>query len=512
MNIIDCTLRDGGYYTAWDFDRDTVTAYIEAMNRLPVDVVEVGYRSNPQKEYLGEFGYTPVEALKRIRGLCKKKIAVMVNEKSVRPDDLTGLLVPIKGLADIVRIAVDPKNFDRAVTLAKAVKALGFGVSFNMMYMSTWAGFGGLYGKLNALDGVADTLCMVDSYGGMTPKEVAAVASETRKHTNVALGFHGHDNLQMALANTLVAMECGAEGVDATILGMGRGAGNLKIELLLTFLGSKRALGVDLNILGEAVTSFEDLRARYRWGTNLPYMISGANNIPQKEVMEWSVNRVYSFNTIVRTLAARRKKDESVRRYPYLEISGTEGFSSVVIVGGGPGAEKHAEAINAYLAKNPDAAIVFATSRRAGCYLAAENRHYYCLAGDEGRRFMQTVGEKDTEGNCILPPFPREMETDVPECMAARTMELKAFCFGDKYKASVTAIALQLAMELTDGEIFLAGYDGYPGQSLSKKELALTRENQSIFREFSKIAGRRLVSLTPSLYSELEVRSVYQFV
>lgn len=58
--ILDCTFRDGGYYTDWDFEPSTVDVYIQAMNSLPIDYLEVGYRNTPTKEYMGKFGYTPV--------------------------------------------------------------------------------------------------------------------------------------------------------------------------------------------------------------------------------------------------------------------------------------------------------------------------------------------------------------------------------------------------------------------------------------------------------------------
>ena len=56
MKILDCTLRDGGYYTNWDFNSTIVDSYIKAMNILPIDYLEIGYRNNPSKEYLGKFG------------------------------------------------------------------------------------------------------------------------------------------------------------------------------------------------------------------------------------------------------------------------------------------------------------------------------------------------------------------------------------------------------------------------------------------------------------------------
>ena len=136
FKILDCTLRDGGYYTNWDFSSEVVDSYIQAMNQLPIDYLEVGYRNNPSKEYLGKFGYSPISVLKHLRKTCTKKLVVMLNEKGTHPADMVHLLQPIIGLVDMVRIAIDPNNFDRALVLAQSVKPMGFEVGFNVMYMS----------------------------------------------------------------------------------------------------------------------------------------------------------------------------------------------------------------------------------------------------------------------------------------------------------------------------------------------------------------------------------------
>ena len=65
FKILDCTLRDGGYYTNWDFDQLTVDSYLEAMNNLPIDYIEIGYRSIKLDGYLGEYYYLPIETIKK---------------------------------------------------------------------------------------------------------------------------------------------------------------------------------------------------------------------------------------------------------------------------------------------------------------------------------------------------------------------------------------------------------------------------------------------------------------
>ena len=510
MLILDCTLRDGGYYTNWDFNSATVDAYIKAMNELPIDYLELGYRSNPTPEYLGKFGYCPLSVMRHIRKNSKQKLAVMLNEKSTNPDDLKLLVAPLKGVIDMIRLAVDPKNFDRAVVLADAVKAYGFEVAFNMMYMSKWGQYDGLYEKLSKLNGVVDIFNMVDSYGSITPNEVHDIINSVKERLSCKIGFHGHNNLQLGLINTLTAIECGVDSVDATILGMGRGAGNLNMELLLTYLNKHFGLSVNFNELGEAVQAFIPLFEKYRWGTSLPYMISGANSFPQKEVMEWVSNRVYSFNSIVRALDNRKEHKEDNAKYPEFKIK--RKYKQVLVVGGGNTVVEHIDAISEFLKKYYDTAVVLSTARHAALFLNKELPLYYCLVGNEGHRLDANVGGRRYSGTCILPPYPRTMGTEVPTFAAPSTYELKNISFIDGYKDSVTTIAIQLALNLTDGDVFVVGYDGYPGNVLSEKEVSLTHENNEIFLAYQKQRGAHLKSLTPSIYRTLEVVSIYQFI
>jgi 4-hydroxy 2-oxovalerate aldolase len=122
FKILDCTIRVGGYYTNWDFSKDIVKTYFEAFNHLPVEYLEIGYRSNPMKGYLGEYFYCPVNVLQKIKSMTNKKLVIILNEKDVRVEHAKGLLEPIIGLIDMVRIAIDPKNFVRAIDLAAVIK------------------------------------------------------------------------------------------------------------------------------------------------------------------------------------------------------------------------------------------------------------------------------------------------------------------------------------------------------------------------------------------------------
>ena len=508
FEILDCTLRDGGYYTNWDFKAEIVETYLKGMDELPIDYLELGYRSNSEKEYLGKFGYSPVYLLKQIRQLSNKKLAVMLNEKSTKVDDLNHLTTPIKGLVDMIRLAVDPKNLQRAIVLAKAIKQQGFEVGFNIMYMSKWDQYEGFYEQLVGLNGVADILNMVDSFGGIMPNEVAVIIKKLRGIVDCRIGFHGHNNLEMAIANTLAAIESGIDSVDATILGMGRGAGNLNMELLLTYL-NKDGLNVDFNALSDVITAFQPLYETYRWGTQLPYMISGANSLPQKEVMALVTNRVYSFDSIVRGLQNKKDKVEDNAKYPILENAQ---YDDVIIIGGGNSPVDHMEGIINYIKTKRNIALVFATARHAGKFVDIDVPQYYCLLGREAKRLKKNVTAGQFKATCVLPPYPRKLGTDVPDYAEKRTYELPSIDFTKEYQDSCTTLAIQTALNICKGNIYIVGYDGYPGSILSEKEVALSNENMALLRDFEKYTGKKMKSLTPSLYPELEVESIYQFI
>jgi 4-hydroxy 2-oxovalerate aldolase len=509
MKILDCTIRDGGYYTNWDFSKETVKTYLRSINKLPIDFIEVGYRNPDLSGYFGEYYFLPTHTMEFLRLHSEKAIAIILNEKDFRVNMLPDLLGPCHGLVDLVRIAIDPKNYSRALELAKEIKKMGFDVAFNVMYMSKWSEHPEMMQRLNELDGVVDYFYMVDSFGGVFPDDVRETIKSIRAKTNVNIGFHGHNNLEMALANTLAAIDEGVDIVDATITGMGRGAGNLKTELLLTALNGLNGLDVNFNALSDTVADFEKLQDSYKWGTSLPYMVSGAKSLPQKQVMEWVSKRYYSINSIVRAL--NNVSDNKADNEKFSVFLETYDFKDVVIVGGGPSVVYHQEAIYKFLSDNVHIPIIHASSKNARSFDGLTNEQYYCLAGSEGLR-LEKVFEENLNPNskCILPPYPRKMGTYIPESVRGNTYELDAIDFCEEEFDSHTAIALQTAINLGAVNVYLVGYDGYIHGTAAKKDQELFLENTYLFHSVkSKL---KLTSLLPTEYKEVENKSIYDIL
>ncbi|MFD1003004.1 aldolase catalytic domain-containing protein [Ohtaekwangia kribbensis] len=510
--ILDCTLRDGGYYTNWDFNKELVHTYFKSFNELPVDYLEIGYRSSPMKEYLGEYFYCPIYVLQEAKSLSNKKLVIILNEKDVRPEHVKDLLEPCKDLIDMVRIALDPEYLGRALRLAEEIKKLGFEVGFNVMYMSKWKQYGDFLNQIKEVDAVADYFYMVDSYGGVYPQDVKEVINLVKERTKCKIGFHGHNNMELALINSLTALEHGADIIDATVTGMGRGAGNLKTELLLTALNASQGLKTDFNALSAVVDVFERLQQDHGWGTNLPYMVSGANSLPQKDVMEWVTRRFYSFNSIIRALYNQKEKVQDNQKLPL--FSPAKHYSKVIIIGGGPNANLHKTAIKEFVRNlEPDTCIIHASSKNAANYEDIQVDQYFCLVGNEGHRlenvFKNLVNFK---GQCVLPPYPRKMGTYIPEALVGKSFELSNIDFTNTLKDSHSALALQTALQLNAKEIFLVGYDGYQEKAITQLEKSLSDENEFLFTAFRKHSSIALSSLTPTNYKNLPVTSVYSYL
>ncbi len=509
LELLDCTLRDGGYYTNWDFDSEIAKNYFKAFNELPVDYLEVGYRSIPMGNYLGAYFYCPTSLLESIKEQSNKKLVIILNEKDVRPEHLNALLMPCKGLIDMVRVAIDPKNIGRALILAEEIKKFGYEVGFNVMYMSNWKSYSGFYNELKNVNGLADYFYMVDSFGGIYPEEIRNIYASIKTELDVKIGFHGHNNLELGLINTLTAIDAGVDIVDSTVTGMGRGAGNLKTELLLTALNSKHNLPVNFNALSEVVDDFESLQNEFKWGTNLPYMVSGANSLPQKDVMEWVTKRYYSFNSIIRALY--NKKDGKKDNKQLNEFKPVKSYSKSLIIGGGNSVMKHRKAILEFLAKQDteDFCIIHASSKNAKIFLGTEQEQFYCLVGSEGHRLEKVFDSELSSVTCILPPFPRKMGTYIPKAAKATSFELTHSEIDYHINDTHTILALQTAFELGINEAYLVGYDGYPNESITSKEHELFIENQQIF---DSVRSRlRLISLLPTTYG-VDAQSVYSFL
>ncbi|HSA31441.1 MAG TPA: aldolase catalytic domain-containing protein [Candidatus Omnitrophota bacterium] len=280
IQIIDCTIRDGGHLNKWQFEDNLVKASYFAAQKGQVDYFEIGYKNDPGKKGLGPFGYCDE---KYINGLFKSssdcKLLFMLDAgkySGYKIPDRTKEPTPFTG----VRVAAYPFEVKIAVDLAEQFHEAGYEVFMNLMASSEWSQqeFAVLknWKQKNALKAVY----FADSFGAYAPAEISELIGQLKALGFERIGFHAHNNLQMAFANTLHAITEGASYVDASIYGMGRGAGNLPIEILLSYLskiGDKEYNVVPY--LDVIERFFLPLFEKDPWGYSLRSLLGGIRNI-----------------------------------------------------------------------------------------------------------------------------------------------------------------------------------------------------------------------------------------
>jgi len=493
IKLLDCTLRDGGYYTNWDFDKKLIQKYFEYIDKLPVEYIEVGYRSELKDEYLGKYFYLPSSTLREIKNSTSKKLAIMLNAKDCNDINLECILNDVKEYISLIRIATDPNKIKSSLKLAKQVKQLGFDVALNIMYISNIDENHEIFNHLIDIEQYVNTLNLVDSYGSVYPQELERLIKQVQNKTSIPLGFHGHNNLELAFTNALKAIECGVEFIDCTVLGMGRGAGNLKTELILTYLKSKQNNTVDLNYLGKLTELFGPLQLKYKWGTNLAYMVSGSYWLPQKNVMDALEIDRYSLSGIVNQLENEKQEKLTIFKK---EID----IQDCLVVGGGSSVFEHSVAIKEFLEKNQDILIVHSTSKYIKLFEYLENTQYFAVAGDE----LLKLENSFHIDKYILEPSPRKVNSRILD--NSKFFELKKIDFTDKYNDAPFTISLQIVLDMNVKNIYLVGFDGYD-ELKNKKELYLMQENQEVIDSF--VLKKELVSLTSTKYKSLKQNSIY---
>jgi 4-hydroxy 2-oxovalerate aldolase len=516
VQVLDCTLRDGGYYTNWDFKPDLVDTYIDSVSRLPIEYVELGYVNDDMDGYFGEYFFLRPAKLQAIRNKLRadQKLVVMLDGKSATPDRVAPLFAHLVGIVDGVRITANPEKLEDALILAREFKKLGLMVGFNIMYLSTYQD------DLAKLQLVIDepesydSLALVDSYGGCAPAKVKYAIEEMRKLVPTrAIGFHGHDNMCLAFANTLAAIEGGADIVDGTFTGMGRGAGNVRTETVLIHLDREASnQDLDYQALANVVAPFEVMRKEYEWGTNLPYMLSGANSLPQKDVMDWLAKSRYSVISIIRAL--QQQSGQDVDRTVYPDV-GQLGLSpkNALLVGGGPSVAQHADAIRDFVERH-DAIVIFSSSRHLALASAIGGRQLLCLPGHDALRAGMDKLSHISAAVVAAPPR-------VPGCVPAglsipvhQAAPLASPYEGpDKGPVSDSgpmALGLGVVEALGADSCWLVGFDGYDTASLAEQELS--REVQASLDAFAAAHGAAsIASLTPTRY-KVKRRSLHGLV
>ncbi|MBT8339169.1 MAG: nucleoid-structuring protein H-NS [Desulfatitalea sp.] len=286
IKVVDCTVRDGGLMNKWQFTDEFVRTVYTACNQAGIDYMEIGYLSSESafsRDEMGPWKFCAEKDIQRVIGGEEKKVklSAMADIGRIEFDD-----IPLKSESslDMVRVACYVHQVDAAIALAHHCMDKGYEVTINLMAVST-VGLRDLEEALNDLSKCrVPIIYLVDSFGAFYSEDIDTLSKKYMEALpDKTIGIHCHNNQQLAFANTISAIINGVNYLDGSLYGIGRGAGNCPLELLVSFLKNPK---FRVRPLIEVIESqIIPWTKRIDWGYYIPYMITGVLNQHPRSAM-----------------------------------------------------------------------------------------------------------------------------------------------------------------------------------------------------------------------------------
>ena len=328
--LLDCTLRDGAYINGSRFGTSAIKGIIKKLQEARTDIIEVGWLKDAAHEEGSTYYHLPQDAapymVDRQDGI---EYVAMIDWDRYDVDNLP----PCDGKSvNAVRVVFPHGKHREGIAVAERVREKGYRIflqAANTLAYSE-ADLKDLAQCINACRPVA--ISVVDTFGAMFEEDLARIVRTLDAALNpaIAMGFHSHNNQQLSFALTMHFVELLAESersaiVDASLCGMGRGAGNATTELVASYLDRKQNGNYDMDAILDAIDTYmEPFREAYTWGYSTPYFVAGmyqchVNNIAYLQRNHRTNAR--DMRNIIASLsqAERRKYDYDLLERRYLE-------------------------------------------------------------------------------------------------------------------------------------------------------------------------------------------------
>ena len=307
IKVLDATIRDGGLCNNFEFTDEFVKELYKTNVASGVDYMEFGYKASKSMFNESDFGkwkFCNEADIRAIVGdnLTSMKISVMADVG--RCDYKTDFLPKNESVIDMVRVACYIHQIPAAIEMIEWFHALGYETTCNIMAISQ-ANTEQVNQALSMLAATnVDVIYLVDSYGSLYPEnasELAKVYLAAVENTGKKIGFHAHNNQNLAFANTIETLSYGVSFLDATAQGMGRGAGNCAMELLLGFLKNpKYNLYELLKFIEKYMIPLKEQGVV--WGYDLQYMFTGLLNRHPREAIDFTNKKRDDYSEFYKSL------------------------------------------------------------------------------------------------------------------------------------------------------------------------------------------------------------------
>lgn len=281
IKLLDCTLRDGGYINDWKFGIDAITDTVEKISNSGVDIFEIGFLKD--EDYIKN--RTVFNNMSQINDLIKPKnmniqYAAMI--EVLNPIPIEKLEICSENTVDIIRVIVWKRLLKEGFEYCKEIIKKGYKLCVQPARVEQYSyeefeNMLNLFAEINPM-----AIYVVDSFGTQTIDTLLPYFKliDSKLSSNIALGYHGHNNLMQAMEAAQVFVDTQWNRdiiVDASIYGMGRGAGNLNIELIAKYLNDNKNKSYKIENFLEIFDKY--LKPIYNycpWGYSLPYYLTAS--------------------------------------------------------------------------------------------------------------------------------------------------------------------------------------------------------------------------------------------
>jgi len=281
ISVLDCTLRDGGYVNDFNFGRSVIKAMIGGLAEASIDIIECGFL----KSGCNDPDRSLFSSIETVRPYITEKAKNTMYVAMIQYGAIgIGEISECDGTAiDGIRLSFHENEIDMAFEMGIKLKNKGYKVFMQPVGTTSYedSALIGLIKRINLLKPYA--FYIVDTLGRMYKNDLLHMfyLVEHNLDKRIALGFHSHNNLQMSFANAQELLQTNTNRnliVDSSVLGMGRGAGNLNTELIVQYLNVNRGMKYDVLKIMDLMDQFiKPLRKKHKWGYDAAYFLAAAN-------------------------------------------------------------------------------------------------------------------------------------------------------------------------------------------------------------------------------------------
>lgn len=520
INVLDCTLRDGGYINDWNFGEENIKRMLKLLADSNVDIIECGFLSNNKKYNSDKSIFDTIERFTKFipENKRKSKYVCMVNYGEYKVEDIP----TYDGTSiDGIRVAFHKKDVEGAIDFCRKISKKGYMLFIQPMVTINYSDMEllKLIEVFNEIKPYA--FYMADSFGVMKKNDLLRMfyLIDNNLDSSINIGYHSHNNLQLAYSNSQALVEVNTQRtriIDSSVFGMGRGAGNLNTELFIQHLndtlGTKYRVYPLLQMIDEILNKIYSI---YYWGYSLPYYLSSTYNCHPNYASYLSDKNTLTVKSISEILSAItiEKKENLDREYieelylnyqkHYINDEGAVinlgtifNGKHIIVIAPGPSIERYNEKISNLINQKDTIAISIN-------FIPERLKCDFSFVSNE-KRFGSLVESKTLPSSHTQLILTSNISSEYSNYINVNYIELLNNTHA--VRDNSTLMLLKLLIKLNVKKVSLAGFDGYEYENIenyANKDMMLTTSNNVI-----KDLNSGIVKVLNELYKEIDINFI----